>query len=99
MALSKRRDTRATLRRKIKELEAQLSATLHFADIGIQSADMKRTMGSAVIISMHYLGGKEVCPTFAIRDGLSSETIAAIRADIRRSYELATMFKPAPAKE
>jgi len=29
-----------------------------------------------------------------IRDGLSPETIAAIKADLKRSYDLAIQFKP-----
>lgn len=51
-------------------------------------------MGSAVIITLTSLGGKELILPSAIRDGLSKETIAAIKLDLKRSYEVATVFKP-----
>jgi len=84
----------ATLSRKVLELEAQLAHIPHFARIGLLSAGRDRTMGSAVIVQMHYLGGKEVCPAFALRDGLGPETIAALLADLRYTHERATELKP-----
>lgn len=84
--------TKAQLRHKIMELEAQLASTYHFADADIHKA--QDLMGSGVLIRMHGLGGKELVLPFVIRDGLSPETITTLRADIRRSYEVATAFKP-----
>lgn len=84
--------TRAELQRKIMELEAQLASTYHFADANLHKA--QDLMGSGVLIQMHGLGGRELITPVVIRDGLSPETIAAIRKDIARSYELATLFKP-----
>jgi len=84
----------ATLSRRVLELEAQLAHASHFARIGLVQAGRDRTMGSAVIVQMHYLGGKEVCPPFALKDGLSPETIAALLSDLRYTYERAVEFKP-----
>lgn len=86
--------TKAVLKRKVKELEAQLVHQYHFAEAQIDKACIKRTAGSAVILELTYLGGHKVIEPVAIKDGLSEETIAAIKADLRRSYEMATMFKP-----
>lgn len=97
--MAKRRLTKADLERKVAELEAQLTGTLHFADLGLEKAGTDKLKGSAVIVRLHTLGGSEVTPTFAIRDGLSPETIAALRADIARSYELATMYRPRGLRE
>lgn len=92
--MKKRAPTRADLLRKIEELEAQQAGILHFADVRLPDASIDKTMGSAIIVRLHALGGREITPAFAIRDGLSQATIDALRADINRSYELATMFKP-----
>lgn len=51
-------------------------------------------MGSGVLLELTFIGGKEAISPVVIKDGLSAETIAAIKADIRRSYELAVAFKP-----
>jgi hypothetical protein len=90
----KTRPTKATLERKIKELEAQLASTYHFADAELLQASRKSYMGSAVIVEITALGGNVVMQPVAIRDGLSANTIAALRADIAKSYEDATVFKP-----
>jgi hypothetical protein len=54
----------------------------------------KKITGSAVIVQMHYLGGKEVCEPFALRDGLSDKLIEALISDMNYSFEVATLFKP-----
>lgn len=87
----------ATLERKNRELEAELAHTFHFAEAGIRQATRERTMGSAVVVTMHYLGGKEVCPPFLLKDGLSDATIAALREDLRYGYAKAVEFKPSEA--
>lgn len=90
----KTRTTRAQLERKVVELEAQLASTYHFADANLRNAVKKSYMGSAVIVEITVLGGGTVMCPVAIRDGLSPETIAALRADIMRSWEGATAFRP-----
>lgn len=86
--------TRQELERKVFELESQLAHRCHFASRSIDKAGTKNIMGSGVIISLVVLGGREIIEPVCIRDGLSDETIAAIKADLARSYEIATMFKP-----
>lgn len=84
-----------TLNRKVRELESQLVHRYHFADIGIQKAVTNRMMGSGVILSLTTLGGTELIEPVCIKDGLSQATIDAIRADLRRSYDLTVSLKPA----
>lgn len=86
--------TKADLQRKVKELEAQLVHQYHFAAARIDRASIKKTMGSAVIMELTFLGGAKIFEPVAIKDGLSDETIAAIKADLKRSYERTVEFKP-----
>lgn len=94
MKTKKPRTTRAQLRRRVQELEAQLVHVYHFADATLGRASMPHCMGSAVIVQLTALGGQEIINPVAIRDGLSDETIEALRADIRRSYERAVELAP-----
>lgn len=86
--------TRQELERKVRELESQLVHKCHFAIRSIEKAGTKNLTGSGVIISLVVLGGREIIEPLCIRDGLSDETINALKADFARSYEIATMFKP-----
>jgi hypothetical protein len=90
--------TCADLKRKIEELEAQLVHVYHFADKEISKASHAHMMGGAVVITLQALGGKKITAPFAIRNGLSDDTIAALRRDIVHSWEDATVFKPAQPK-
>lgn len=92
--VKKVKPTRAELEQKILELEALMAGNLHFASAELDKAGPS-LVGSAVIVDLKFLGGKRVCQPFAIRDGFHPETIEAIREDIRRSYGIATMWKPA----
>ena len=67
---------------------------LHAADMELPKADTEHLMGSGVIVHLKVLGGRDVTFPFMISDGLSKETIEALRADIRRTYNLKTDFKP-----
>lgn len=51
-------------------------------------------MASAAILTITGLGGRVIVAPVAIRDGLSAATIAAIKADLQRSYDLATLMQP-----
>ena len=90
----KKPTTKADLWRKVKELEAQLAHQYHFATRTIDKAGEKHCAGSAVILELTFLGGIKVIEPVAIKDGLSEETIAAIKADLKRSYERTVEFKP-----
>jgi len=83
----------AALRRKVAELEAQLASSYHFASATLDSAGDKM-QGGAVILRLTALGGRELIFPVAIKNGLSAESIAALRADIARSYDYAVELAP-----
>jgi hypothetical protein len=80
--------------REILELKAQLAHVYHFAKSTIDKAGNKHMTGSGVLLQITALGGREIVLPVMIKDGLSEETINALKSDIVRSYELATLFKP-----
>lgn len=82
------------LKRKVEELTGLLASTYYFADEGLNKAGIGFMLGSGVLLQIRALGGKELIEPVVIRDGLSEETIEALRKDIVRSYELATALKP-----
>lgn len=85
--------TKAELLRRNRELEAQLAHVYHFASATLDKAgDCLKASG--VLLQLHALGGREIIPPVVIRDGLSADTIAALRRDLVRSYESAVAFKP-----
>ena len=51
-------------------------------------------MSSGVLLQFTGVGGKELVNPVMIRDGLSDATIAAIKADLQRSFDLSVAFKP-----
>ncbi len=83
------------LERKLQEALAGQAHVYHFAIPEVKKADKKRLTGSGVILTLTVLGGRKICDPVLIRDGLSEETIQALIADMVRSYELATLYKPA----
>ena len=82
----------AKLERRLAETEAQLIHVYHFASHGLRKA--RGAKGGAVIVRMHWLGGTEVCPPFAIKDSPSDATIDALLADLARSFETAVELRP-----
>lgn len=93
--------SKAAAQNRIKELErllveakAQQTRVYHFADIGVVGASTNSYTGSGVILTITGLGGKELIPPTLIRNGLSVESIEALRADIRRSYLDSISLKP-----
>ena len=89
-----KRKTREELEFEIIALKAQLASTYHFASKQAGDANTKRYMGSAIIVAMKSLSGKEIVMPVAVRDGLSDEFIAAFKKEMARSHEIATLFKP-----
>lgn len=88
----------ATLERKLREALAGQVHVYHFANSSIDKASTDHLMGSGVIITLTVLGGREVFSPVMIRNGLSKETIAALKKDFVRSYEGAMEFKPNVSK-
>ena len=84
----------AELERKLKEAEAGQAHVYYFASAAVDKASTDHLAASGVIITLTFLGGREVHRPVLIRDGLSKETIEALKADFLRSYQSAVEFKP-----
>jgi hypothetical protein len=87
------KQSKQQLRRKITDLESQLTSRLYWAGREIDSCSTDKLLGSGVVMQLTFLGGKDAMEPVCIRDGLSRETIDAIKADLKRSYDLATLLK------
>lgn len=92
--MKKATKSRADLEREINELKGQLAYVYAIACNNLISASTDRLTGSGAVITISALGGRHIIDSVVIRDGLSPETIAALRNDLKRSYELATLAKP-----
>lgn len=68
--------------------------TYHYASYALNKLSTDHLAASGLILSITVLGGKELFSPVMIRGGLSKETIAALKADLVRSYSLAIAFKP-----
>jgi hypothetical protein len=88
----KKRDRIKKLERENLELKAQLAYVYHYAKLGIGKCDREQIKGSGIVVQMHWLGGKEVCPAFCLKDGLSQDTIRALNDDLKFSYDQAVEF-------
>jgi len=86
----------ADLQRKLRDAEAHHVYKYHFASKEIETFGTDRFMGSSVIIEITAQGrkGQLSMGPVAIRNGLSPETIKAIKADLKRSLDYATELKP-----
>jgi hypothetical protein len=88
-----KKPTYQDLARQNLELKAQLAGSYAAASREIEKAGDTLT-GSGVLIQLTALGGREIINPVVIRDGLSAGTVAAIKKDLLRSYNLATISKP-----
>ena len=82
------------LENKLRSAEAYQVHKLHFAPYALDKLSTDKMCGSGVIISITSLGGKSIVDPTVISDGLSPETIAALQADMRRSFEKRMELKP-----
>jgi len=89
-----KRKTKAELERENMELRAQLAYVYATVQSQICKANTEHMMASGVLLQLTALGGRQLITPVVIRDGLSDETIDALRKDLLRSYELATQYKP-----
>lgn len=84
----------AELERKLQEALAGQAHIYRYACDALKKASTDDLCGSGVVITMTALGGREILMPTLIRDGLSVETLAALKNDFIRSYDLATQLKP-----
>jgi hypothetical protein len=82
------------LERELREALAGQAHVYHFAEQGLAKASTDHLTTSGVVLTLTVLGGRELFRPVLLRDGLSHELIAALKADLKRSYELSTLFKP-----
>jgi hypothetical protein len=82
-----KKPTYKELERRIRELEAQGATNTRAALRCIEKASEQHLMASACIIQITALGGREIVPHFAIRDGLSAATVEAIKKDISSTMQ------------
>lgn len=91
----------AELQNKISELQGKLFASeasqlhnLHFASADIQRVCNSKMQGSGIILSIKALNGNDIVKPTMIVNGLSRETILAIKADLTKAYEYTIALKP-----
>lgn len=84
----------AELERELKEALAGQAHVYQFAEQGLARASTDHLVGSGIVITATVLGGRVLFDPILIRDGFSPELIAALKADFKRSYDLAVMYKP-----
>lgn len=60
----------------------------------LDKLDTDRFIGSGLIVTVAYLSGEQAFEPVMICNGLSKETIAALKADLVRSFNYATEMKP-----
>lgn len=90
MATPKRKKpTYADLERQATELRGQLAHAYKHAAQAIAKASTGHMMASGVLLQLHALGGRAIIDPVLIRDGLSLETIEALKKDLQRSFDLA----------
>lgn len=79
---------------KLEEAKAYHIYRHHFASKALDKFSTDKLMGSGVVLSLTLVGGKELFEPVMICNGLSKETIAALKADLVRSFNYATEMKP-----
>ena len=84
----------AELEQKLEEAKAHHIYRHHFASKALDKFSTDKLMGSGVVLSLTLVGGKDLFEPVMIRNGLSKETIAALKADLARSFNYATELKP-----
>ena len=84
----------AELEQKLEEAKAYHIYRHHFASKTLDKFSTDKLMGSGVVLSLTLIGGKELFEPVMICNGLSKETIAALKADLVRSFNYATEMKP-----
>lgn len=87
-----KKPTYKQLEQRLIEALAQQAHVYHFASAAV--AKTENLMGSGILLQLTFLGGREAMPPVVIRDGLSAATVQALKADLKRSYDLAVLFQP-----
>lgn len=87
-----KRKTRAELEQRVIDLESQL---IHRYEAAKKELDKtgESLHASAAVLRITGLGGREIVSPVAILNGLSKESIEALKRDLQRSFDSATHTK------
>ena len=85
-----KRLTYKQIQRQLLESEANQPYTLRRAHESVDKTSIDRLTGSGIVLHITGLGGADIVEPVMIGDGLSNETIAAIKADLKRCSDLKT---------
>ena len=83
-----KKPTYAQLERQNAELIAGLNAVHKNALASLKKASTSVRMASGVMLQLTAVGGADIIPPVMIRDGLSDDTIEALKRDVKRSLDL-----------
>lgn len=81
-----------------KNARASLASACANAFDSMDKTSVEHFMGAGVVLSIRHPNGQDIIEHVMIRDGLSASTIAALKDDLCRSFELATLASPAMAR-
>lgn len=84
--MAKKRNTVKELQWRLVMQSAQDLIALRSAHENLKTCDKGRYMASGVIIEIKNLSGESIVAPVCIADGLSAETIEALRADVAASH-------------
>lgn len=88
----------ADLERALSNARASLASACANAFDKMEEASVENFMGAGVVLCIRDPNGRDIIEPVMIRDGLSSSSIAALKDDLCRSFELATLASPAMAR-
>jgi hypothetical protein len=77
----------AQLAKDLLQYKAMDVMTLFMAYHAMKKVNKDKYMASGVIVTIQNLSGETIVGPFMVQDGLSAETIAAIQADIKATYD------------
>jgi hypothetical protein len=94
--MEKQKKTKQQLKREIQVSKADNFYSLSKAFKNIDKCSSRNYMGSGITIEIKNINKQNfvVCEEFMIIDGLSEETIEAIKKDIKRAYDLKMSLIP-----
>lgn len=84
--------TKKQLKREILELKSSTPQAYRLAYDNLINTSIDNNMASGVLLQITGIGGKELTSVL-IQDGLSDETIKAIKKDIKRSSDTMLLGK------
>jgi hypothetical protein len=80
------------LNQRIRDLKSQVGSGLYFAHAALEDTKKRNSLSSGVVISLNFLGGKELFSPVLLCTGLSKETIELIQKDLKSSQEYNRQF-------